>query len=161
MIIFTPNVRDTVVACKRSTLLANLNVASFGVGSACKQFVSTVYLYNKDGFQNILADHIWTKVWSLWSTVFTTKLCLTISNFHSYFQLYLEEKQENDKLRKEVKRISQELTDTKLDLEKARMKQDSSRSYDSSAERRVYYSPYSSQHDYSVNGFNYRHFTYP
>ena len=80
----------------------------------------------------------------------------TINKLFSYIlQLYLEEKQENDKLRKEVKRISQELSDTKLDLEKARMKQDSSRSYDSSADRRVYYSsPYSSQHDYSVNGFN-------
>ena len=82
----------------------------------------------------------------------------TALNFKSYdsllLQLYLEEKEENDKLRKEVKKISQELSDTKQDLDKARQKQDSSRSVDSSADRRVYHSPYSSHHDYGVNDFN-------
>ena len=87
MIIFTPNVRDTVVAYKRSTLLSDRNVASFSVGSACKPLVSTVYSLNKDNFHNILAGRIWTKcaivIYDIHNP--TGNVCLTISDFHFLF----------------------------------------------------------------------------
>lgn len=59
---------------------------------------------------------------------------------HSLIQLYEEEKMENEKLRRDVKKLQQDLSDTRLDLEKAKLRADHSvrsGSADSTSDRRV------------------------
>lgn len=56
--------------------------------------------------------------------------------FYLLFQLYEEEKLENERLRKDITRLQQDLTDAKLDIEKLRQRNET-RVVDSSGDKRV------------------------
>ena len=53
------------------------------------------------------------------------------------FQLYEEQKEENEKLRKSVTKLTQELSDTKVDLEKLRLRAEPRGTGETAAERKV------------------------
>ena len=56
------------------------------------------------------------------------------------FQLFEQQKTENDRLKKDVQRLQTDLSESKLDLEKSRMRNESVKSYDTSLDKRVRYS---------------------
>ena len=56
---------------------------------------------------------------------------------NNFFQLYEEEKAAHDKSKKELKKLKEDLTDSKQDVERLKGRGDSSRTHETSSERRV------------------------